>query len=54
VVVNPVIIKPYIQMHLGKGKSDKKDVQWIRRYGEQTQVAHWQPEEQVIVECRQL
>ena len=24
-VVNPVIIKRYIQMHLGKGKSDKKD-----------------------------
>jgi len=54
VVVNPVIIKRYIQMHLGKGKSDKKDAQWIRRYGEQTQVAYWQPEESVIVECRQL
>ncbi|KAA5548363.1 IS110 family RNA-guided transposase [Adhaeribacter rhizoryzae] len=54
VVVNPVIIKRFIQMHLGKGKSDKKDAQWIRRYGEQTQVAYWQPEEQVIVECRQL
>ena len=25
VVVNPVVIKRYIQMHLGKGKSDKKD-----------------------------
>jgi transposase len=54
VVVNPVVIKRYIQMHLGKGKSDKKDAQWIRRYGEQTQVAYWQPEESVIVECRQL
>jgi len=54
VVVNPVIIKRYIQMHLGKGKSDKKDAQWIRRYGEQNQVASWKPEEQGIVECRQL
>jgi len=54
VVVNPLIIKRYIQMHLGKGKSDKKDARWIMRYGEQTQVTHWQPEEQVIVECRQL
>ena len=53
-VVNPVIIKRYIQMHLGKGKSDKKDAQWIRRYGEQNQTTHWQPEESVIVECRQL
>jgi transposase len=52
--VNPVIIKRYIQMHLGKGKSDKKDAQWIMRYGEQNQVAYWQPEESVIVECRQL
>ena len=54
VVVNPVIIKRYIQMHLGKGKSDKKDAQWIRRYGEQNQVAYWQPEEKIIAECRQL
>ena len=54
VVVNPVIIKRYIQMHLGKGKSDKKDAQWIRRYGEQNQVTYWQPEEAIIVECRQL
>ncbi|RDC58779.1 Pilin gene-inverting protein [Adhaeribacter pallidiroseus] len=53
-VVNPVVIKRYIQMHLGKGKSDKKDAQWIKRYGEQNQVASWQPEEPVIVECRQL
>jgi len=54
VVVNPVIIKRYIQMHLGKGKSDRKDAQWIMRYGEQHQGACWQPEEPVIVECRQL
>jgi transposase len=54
VVVNPVVIKRYIQMHLGKGKSDRKDAQWIMRYGEQHQVACWQPEEQVMVECRQL
>ena len=54
VVVNPVIIKRFIQMHLGKGKSDKKDAQWIQRYGEQNQVAFWQPEQPVIVECRQL
>ncbi len=41
-------------MHLGKGKSDKKDAQWIRRYGEQNQVTYWQPEESVIAGCRQL
>ncbi|QNF31403.1 IS110 family transposase [Adhaeribacter swui] len=53
-VVNPVIIKRFIQMHLGKGKSDKKDAQWIQRYGEQSQATSWQPEQPVIVECRQL
>ena len=41
-------------MHLGKGKSDKKDAQWIRRYGEQPLAAYWQPEESIILECRQL
>ncbi|WP_161890761.1 IS110 family RNA-guided transposase [Pontibacter russatus] len=54
VVVNPVIIRRYIQMHLGKGKSDRKDAQWIMRYGQQSEVKQWQPEERVIVECRQL
>ncbi|MCJ8166738.1 IS110 family transposase [Pontibacter sp. E15-1] len=53
-VVNPVVIKRYIQMRLGKGKSDRKDAQWIMRFGEHNQVDCWQPEEQVIVECRQL
>lgn len=54
VVVNPVVIRRYIQMHLGKGKSDRKDAQWIMRYGQQSEVKQWQPEEPVIVECRQL
>jgi len=53
-VVNPVVIKRYIQMHLGKGKSDKKDAQWIMRYGQQSGLKLWQPEEAQMVECRQL
>lgn len=36
-VVNALSIKRYIQMHLERNKSDKKDAQWICRYGiEQT------------------
>jgi transposase len=46
-VLNPLIIKRFIQMHLGKGKSDRKDAQWLLRYGQQ-------PAETVLVECRQL
>ena len=53
-VVNPVVIKRYIQMHLGKGKSDKKDAHWIMRYGQHSELKPWQPEEVQIVECRQL
>ncbi|TPE39280.1 IS110 family RNA-guided transposase [Pontibacter mangrovi] len=53
-VINPVVIKRFVQMHLGKGKSDKKDAQWIMRYGQQNQVKQWQPETPLLVECRQL
>lgn len=53
-VVNPLVIKRFIQMHLGKGKTDRKDAQWLLRYGQQQPVKRWQPDETVLVECRQL
>ncbi|GGF27080.1 IS110 family transposase [Hymenobacter cavernae] len=53
-VMNPLIIRRFIQMHLSKGKSDRKDAQWLLRYGQQQAVKIWQPDEQVLVECRQL
>jgi len=53
-VLNPLVVKRFIQMHLGKGKSDRKDAQWLLRYGQQQVVKPWQPDETVIVECRQL
>ena len=53
-VLNPVVVKRFIQMHLGKGKPDRKDAQWLLRYGQQQATPHWQPEEAVFVECRQL
>ena len=53
-VLNPLVIKRFIQMHLSKGKSDRKDAQWLLRYGQQQAVKVWQPEELVLVECRQL
>jgi transposase len=30
-VLNPLVIKRFIQMHLRKGKSDRKDAQWLVR-----------------------
>ena len=53
-VLNPLVIKRFIQMHLSKGKSDRKDAQWLLRYGQQQPVKIWQPDETVLVECRQL
>lgn len=53
-VLNPLIIKRFIQMHLSKGKSDRKDAQWLMRYGQQQATPRWQPDEAVLVECRQL
>jgi transposase len=53
-VRNPLVIKRFLQMPLGKGKSDRKDAQWLLRYGQQQPLPVWQPEEPVLVECRQL
>ncbi len=53
-VVNPLVVRRFIQMHLGKGKSDRKDAQWLLRYGQQQSPKPWQPDDAVLVECRQL
>ncbi|MBO3272346.1 IS110 family transposase [Hymenobacter defluvii] len=53
-VLNPLVIRRFIQMHLSKGKSDRKDAQWLLRYGQQQVVKVWHPEEAALVECRQL
>ena len=53
-VLNSLVIKRFIQMHLSKSKSDRKDAQWLLRYGQQQAVKGWQPDETVLVECRQL
>jgi transposase len=53
-VLNPLVVKRFIQMHLGKGKSDRKDAQWLLRFGQQQPVKYWQPDETVVAECRQL
>ena len=53
-MLNPLVVKRFIQMHLGKGKSYRKDAQWLLRYGQQQVTPRWQPQEQTLVECRQL
>ncbi|QKG55153.1 transposase (plasmid) [Hymenobacter sp. BRD67] len=53
-MLNPLIIRRFIQIHLGKSKTDRKDAYWLLRYGQQQAVKPWQPAESVLVECRQL
>lgn len=53
-VLNPLVVRRFIQMHLGKGKSDRKDAQWLLRYGQQQPLPAWQAEAPVLVECRQM
>jgi len=53
-VLNPLVVRRFIQMHLGKGKTDRKDAQWLLRYGQQQPLPAWQPDDTMLVECRQL
>lgn len=53
-VVNALSIKRYIQMHLERNKSDKKDAAWICRYAIEQNPAYWQMPDSAYFECKQL
>lgn len=53
-VVNAIAIKRYIQMHLERNKTDKKDAGWICRYAIEQQPAYWQMPDSAYFEGRQL
>lgn len=53
-VVNAMSIKRYIQMHLERNKSDKKDAQWICRYAVEQNPAYWQMPDSAYFESKQL
>lgn len=53
-VVNAISIKRYIQMHLERNKTDKKDAQWICRYAMEQQPAYWQMPDSAYFESKQL
>lgn len=53
-VVNALSIKRFIQMHLDRNKSDKKDARWICLYGIEQQPATWQMPDQSYFEGKQL
>ena len=53
-VVNAISIKRYIQMHLERNKSDKKDAAWICRYAIEQHPVYWQMPDSAYFECKQL
>ncbi|MFI5220643.1 MAG: IS110 family transposase [Bacteroidia bacterium] len=53
-VVNALVIKRFIQMHLEKNKSDKKDARWICEYARQQQPPLWQAPQEHIIRARQM
>jgi len=53
-VVNALKIKRYIQMHLEKNKSDKKDAQWICRYAIDQKPVFWEMPDSTYFESKQL
>ncbi len=53
-VVNALSIKRYIQMHLERNKSDKKDAGWICRFAIEQQPPYWEMPDSAYFECKQL
>lgn len=51
-VVNPLVIKRYIQMKLQKVKTDKSDAKMIALYASEQGVNLWQPDSEYIKEAR--
>jgi transposase len=53
-VVNAMAIKRYIQMHLERNKTDKKDAGWICRYAIEQHPLYWQIPDSAYFESKQL
>ena len=53
-VVNALSVKRYIQMHLERNKTDKKDAVWICRFAIEQQPACWQMPDSAYLESKQL
>lgn len=53
-VVNAMAIKRYIQMHLERNKTDKKDAGWICRYAMEQCPPYWEMPDSAYFESKQL
>ena len=53
-VVNALSVKRYIQMHLERNKTDKKDAGWICRYAIEQEPPYWEMPDSAYFESKQL
>jgi transposase len=53
-VMNPLVIKRFIQMKLNRVKTDKSDAKMIYHYGQEQQMDLWSPSPQYVEDCKQL
>ena len=53
-VMNPLVIKRFIQMKLNRVKTDKSDAKMIYHYGQEQQLDLWSPSPEYVEDCKQL
>lgn len=53
-VVNPLIIKRFIQMRLNRVKTDKSDARMICQYGQHEPLERWKPDPEYMLTCKQI
>lgn len=53
-VVNPLVIKRFIQMKLQLNKTDKADAEMIAQYASEQPLKPWEPEPEYITQCKAL
>jgi transposase len=51
-VLNPLVVKRFIQMKLNHVKTDKSDAKMIFRYASEQPLSLWKPESGYVVECK--
>ena len=53
-VINPIVIKRFIQMKLQHNKTDKSDAKMIAQYAQEQSLELWEPDPEYIQECKVL
>jgi len=53
-VINPLIIKRFMQMKLQRNKTDKSDAKMICDYGENQDLTQWEPDPSYVVDSKSL